>query len=393
MAALNKLTDKLVSSSRLDPGSYQDGGGLFLKVSPKGTKSWVVRLQGPGTIEKGKTVRKDFGLGPYPSVSLQQAREKAAQYRALVADGVNPRHARNRALEEPTFAEAAKSVYDENKGQWKNAKHRAQWWSTLETYAFPTLGTMKVSAIDTDHVYEALLPIWTAKPETARRLRQRIVMVLDWSHAKLFRDQPLYIAAVNRALPKVKRKVRHHPAMPYSEISDFLPKLRATETMARLALEAAILTATRSNEVRLAEWKELDLDKGLWAIPASRMKAGQPHVVPLSAQAVRVFGRAVELKTVGQQYVFAGARHGKPLSDMALVKVMRNFELEAVPHGFRSSFRDWVSEETDYVGDLAEAALAHTIKNKTDAAYRRGKLLEKRRTLMQEWADYCEGLD
>ena len=387
MATLNKLTDKLVSSSKLRPGSYQDGGGLFLKVSPKGTKSWVARLQGLGTGGK----RLDFGLGGYPAVSLQHAREKAAEHRGLIAEGKNPRHARDRALEVPTFAQAARSVYDENKGEWKNAKHRAQWWTTLETYAFPKIGDMKVSAIDTDHVHEVLLPIWTTKAETARRLRQRIMMVLDWSHAKRHRDQPLHIASVNRALPNVKRKVRHHPAMPYAEVADFLRELRSKVTMARLALEAAILTATRSNEVRLAEWKELDLENGLWSIPALRMKAGQPHVVPLSDQAVRVFERASELKTIGQKYVFAGARHGKPLSDMALLKVMRDLKLEFVPHGFRSSFRDWVSEETDHVSDIAEAALAHTIRNKVDAAYRRGKLLDKRRKLMQEWSDYCDG--
>lgn len=387
MAALNKLTDKFVNASRLEPGTYQDGGGLFLKVAKKGSRSWIVRLQGLGTTGE----RKDFGLGGYPAVSLSAAREKAAQYREWIADGKDPKVERSKEYDIPTFENAARTVYEANKGEWKNAKHRAQWWSTLETYAFPKLGDMKVSVIDTEHALAVLSPIWTQKPETARRVRQRIMMVLDWSHAKRYREQPLHIAAVNKALPKVKRKVRHHPAMPYAEVASFLPVLRERETMARLALEALLFTATRSNEVRLAEWKELDLDNALWSIPGSRMKAGQPHVVPLSEQAVRVFKRATELKTIGQGYVFAGHRRGKPLSDMALLKVMRDQGLEAVPHGFRSSFRDWVSEETDYSGDIAEAALAHTIRNKTDAAYRRGKLLEKRRKLMADWADYCEG--
>lgn len=389
MAGLQKLSDTFVKSKGLAPGRYQDGGGLFLNVTGKGTRSWVVRLQGLGTGRK----RKDFGLGSYPSVSLAAARDLAAQYREWVAAGLDPKAERTKRHTVPLFKDAAKEVYDANKGEWKNAKHRAQWWSTLETYAFPTLGDMRVNSIDTDHVLAVLMPIWTTKMETARRLRQRINMVLDWAVAKKYRAHPLHVSALNKALPSIKRKVRHHPAMEYAEIADFLPRLRERETMARLALEALIFTATRSNEVRLAEWKELDLESGLWTIPAARMKAGKPHVVPLSPQAVRVFERAVELKTVGQNTIFAGARRGRPLSDMALLKVMRDMGLEAVPHGFRSSFRDWVSEETDYSGDIAEAALAHTIRDKTEAAYRRGKLLAKRRALMTEWADFCEGVD
>lgn len=384
MAALNKLTDTSVKAAKLAPGRYQDGGGLFLNVTATGSRSWVVRLQSNGK-------RKDYGLGPYPAISLQTAREMAAQHREWVANGLDPKAERNRAHEIPTFEAAAKIVYDANKGQWKNPKHRAQWWSSLETYAFPRLGKMRVDAIDTDDVLAVLRPLWTTKLETGRRVRQRIVAVLDWAVGERLRSQPLHVAGVNKALPYIKRVVEHHPAMEYSEIADFLPRLRERETMARLALELLILTATRSNEVRLADWREVNLEKRLWSIPASRMKGGKPHVVPLSDQAARVLSRALELKTIGQQTVFAGARRGKPLSDMALVKVMRDMGLSVVPHGFRSSFRDWVSEETDYPGDIAEAALAHTIRNKTEAAYRRGKLLDKRRRLMADWADYCEG--
>ncbi|MBO9510606.1 site-specific integrase [Erythrobacter sp. A6_0] len=378
-----KLAATFIKSKDLEPGRYQDGAGLFLNVTKSGTRSWVVRLQSNGK-------RRDFGLGSFPTVSLQRARELAVETRETLARGLDPKSEKVRLRSIPTFEAAAKSVFDANKGEWRNAKHRAQWWTTLETYAFPKIGEMQVNEIDTDHVLAVLAPIWTAKPETARRVRQRIVMVLDWATGKKLREHPLHVRGVNQALPKVKRSIRHHPAMEYSEIAAFLVMLRQRETMARLALELLILTATRSNEVRLAKWCEFDLDQGEWTIPASRMKAGKKHVVPLPPRAVKILERARELKTVGQDYVFAGARRGKPLSDMALLKIMRDMSLEAVPHGFRSSFRDWVSEETDYPRDIAEAALAHTIRDKTEAAYRRGKLLEKRRRLMGEWAAYCD---
>lgn len=378
-----KLSASFVSQKHIEPGRYQDGDGLFLNVGKKGARSWVVRLQKDGK-------RKDFGLGSAHAVSLAQAREKARECREQIAAGLDPIAERNRAREIPTFRDAAQQVFDENKSEWKNAKHRAQWLSSLERYAFSSIGDRRVCDIDTDHVLSVLSAIWLTVPETARRVRQRIVFVLDWSHAAGFREEPLHISAVNRALPKKKRVVRHQPAMEYSEIADFLPRLRERETMARLALEAAIFTATRSGEVRLAKWSELDLENALWRIPGSRMKVGQPHVVPLSTSALKVFQRAAELRYVGQEYIFAGARRGRPLSDMALLKVMRDMGLTAVPHGFRSSFRDWVSEETEHPSDLADAALAHTIRDKVDAAYRRGKRLKKRAKLMQDWSDYCE---
>lgn len=384
MAQPGKLTARQIGAKDLPAGRYHDGGGLFLNVTKKGTRSWVVRLTVRGE-------RKDRGLGSYPALSLADARELANVARSLAVIGKDPRGAKNPARGVPRFREAAQTVFDANKGEWKNAKHRAQWLSSLERFAFPRLGDMLVSDIETDDVLAVLDPIWLTVPETARRVRQRIVAVLDWAHGQKLRAEPLHISAVNRALPKKKRVVRHHPAMEYTAIADFLPRLRERETMARLALEALILTATRSGEVRLAEWGELDFDKALWTIPGARMKAGKPHVVPLPPAALRVFQRAAELKTFGQRHVFAGARRGKPLSDMALLKVMRDLDLAAVPHGFRSAFRDWVAEETDHPGDLAEAALAHTIKSKVEAAYRRGKLLAKRRGLMAEWADYCEG--
>ena len=383
---MGKLSASFVSQKTIEPGRYQDGDGLFLTVGKGKARSWVVRVQKDGK-------RKDYALGSARTVTLALAREKAQEVREQVAAGLDPATERKRAREMPTFRQAAQQVFDENKGEWKNAKHRAQWLSSLERYAFPELGDRRVSDIDTGHVLAVLAPIWLTVPETARRVRQRIVAVLDWAHGHNYRDEPLHVTAVNKALPQKKRVVRHQPAMDYAEISSFLSRLRERETMARLALEAAILTATRSGEVRLAKWKELDLENALWRIPASRMKANKAHVVPLSSSALAVFKRAKELRYIGQEYIFAGGRRGRPLSDMALLKVMRDMDLDAVPHGFRSSFRDWVAEETDYPSDLAEAALAHTIRNKVEAAYRRGKLLNKRADLMQAWADYCEPAD
>lgn len=376
-----KLSAKFVEG-KPEPGRYSDGDGLIFIVGKNGNKRWVVRVQSNGK-------RQDFGLGSFSKVGLAEAREKARATRSLVAQGGDPTAMRKRAQGIPTFREAAKSVYDLNKGEWRNAKHKAQWWTTLETYAFPKMGGLAVDKIDTDHVLEVLQPLWTAKPETARRLRQRIVAVLDWAHGHRFRDQPLHISAVNAALPKFKRKVEHHPAVEYSDAPKFAARLTERETMARLALTAVLLTACRSGEVREAVWSEIDEGNALWRIPGARMKAGSPHVVPLSKQALAVFKRAKELHTIGDRFIFPGAKRGKPLSNMALLKVMRDMDMEEVPHGLRSTFRDWISETTDYSGDLAEAALAHTIKNKVEASYRRGKLLDKRRVMMQDWADYC----
>lgn len=378
-----KLTALFVANVT-DPGRYGDGDGLFLEVGKRSGKSWIVRVQSEGK-------RYDYGLGSASKVSLAEAREQARVVRSQRVKGIDPRDERKKAAGIPTFREAALTVYNLHKGEWKNPKHSAQWWTTVETYALPKIGALKVSDITTGHILDVLEPIWTVKPETARRVRQRVVAVMDWAHGQGYRSDPLHVSAVNSALPKIKRTVRHHPAVEYDKAAAFLAKLRERETMGRLALQAVLLTACRSGEVRGAAWSEVDLDNALWSIPGNRMKAGQPHVVPLSTQAVAVFRRALELRTDKAKLVFPGARSGSPLSDMALLKVMRDLGLEEVPHGLRSTFRDWVSELTDYGADLADAALAHTIKNKVDRAYRRGKLLQKRRKLMQDWADYCEG--
>ena len=381
--ATGKLSARFVAKSDIDPGRYQDGGGLFLNITKAGSRSWVIRI----TVN-GK--RMDIGLGSASTVSLADARDKAREVREQVAAGLDPKAERDRAKTIPTFRDAAKSVFALNKSEWKNPKHRQQWENSLEAYAFPVIGDRRVNEIDHSHVKQILTPIWLEKRETARRVRQRVGFVLDWAASEGHRE-PFVMSVVNAGLPKGKAQVRHQPAVPWADIPAFAAKLRERETMGRLALEAVLLCATRSGETRLARWQEIDFDKAVWTIPPSHTKTGKPHVVPLSPPALRLFERAAELKLFGVDLVFPGAKRGKPLSDATLLKVMRDLGMDAVPHGLRSSFRDWVAETTDYPNDLAEAALAHTIRNKVEAAYRRGPLLEKRRRLMADWGAYCGG--
>lgn len=379
---MGRLSATAVKAAKL-PGRYGDGDGLYLLVSRAGARSWVCRVQ-----KEGK--RRDIGLGSAKKVPLALARERAAKVRSQVEVGLDPIAERRKEAGIPTFREAAAIVFAENKKNWRNAKHREQWLSTLTSYAFPHFGDMAVSKVDGPQVRDALVAIWLDKPETARRVRQRIVTVIDWAIAKGYRTMPLPIAAMNKSLPKVKAKPAHHSALPYADVPAFVAKLRTRESVGRLAFEALLLTAARSGEIRGAMWSEIDLEKKLWTVPAERMKAGREHVVPLSNAALSVFERAGAYREARNDLVFPGTRYGKPLSDMTLTKICRDSETPAVPHGFRSSFRDWVAEETDFDGDVAEMALAHTIENKVEAAYRRGNLLEKRRALMDAWARHCE---
>ena len=382
-----KLTATFVKSAA-KPGRYGDGDGLFLLVGRSSGKSWMVRVQKDGR-------RRDIGLGSAAKVPLKLARERAAIARAQVEVGIDPVAERRKAAGIPTFREAAALVHAEHKSGWKNGKHQAQWLSTLEAYAFPAFGDLAVSVIDTAAVRDALVPIWLSKPETARRLRQRIRTVIDWAVAKGYREHGLAMSVIDKALPKQRAKVKHHKALPYAEVPVFLPKLRERETMGRLALEAVILTAARSGEVRLALWSELDLDAALWTVPAERMKAGREHVVPLSPAAVALFKKMKVYRRLDSDLVFPGQTRGKdgakPLSDMTLTKALRDMELDVTAHGFRSSFRDWIAEQTTWPAELAEAALAHVVSDKTVAAYQRGTMLEKRRELMAAWATYCGG--
>ncbi|MEO5773336.1 MAG: integrase arm-type DNA-binding domain-containing protein [Sphingomicrobium sp.] len=379
-----KLTATGVKAALSKPGRHSDGDGLILAVGTRGNGSWMVRVQ-----KEGK--RRDIGLGAANRVTLSQARTRAAEVRAQVEAGLDPVAQRRKAAGIPTFRDAAVQVHAEHKKGWKNGKHQDQWLRTLEVYAFPTLGDQLVSSIDGPAVREVLADIWTNKPETARRVRQRIGAVLDWAYSKGHRDSEAPMRSLSKGLPRQPKKDRHHAAMSFADVPAFLARLREKETWGRLALEAAILTAARSGEIRGAKWSEVDLEKALWTLPASRMKAGKEHIVPLSPAALRVFERAKELRTEGCQFVFHGAKRDKPISDMTLMKVLRDMGQGVTAHGFRSSFRDWVSEDTQFSGDLAEAALAHAIPNKVEAAYRRGNLLEKRRVLMAAWGDYCGG--
>lgn len=372
--------------ANLEPGRYGDGDGLYLTVAKSGSRSWICRVQKNGR-------RRDFGLGSAKKVSLALARERAAEVRSQVEVGIDPVAERKRAQGIPTFREAAAKVFAENRKSWKNSKHRAQWLSSLERYAFPMIGEFSVSEIESTNVRDVLVAIWLEKNETARRVRQRIVAVIDWSIAEGYREHPLPMSAINKSLPKVKKREKHHRALPYADVPKFMRMLKRRESVGRLAFEALILTATRSGEVRAALWSEIDLNRKLWTIPAERMKADREHVIPLTAAAISVFERAAKYRQLNSELVFPGAKRGKPMSDMTLTKICRDAEIDAVPHGFRSSFRDWVAEETEFDGDIAEMALAHAIANKVEAAYRRGNLLQKRRKLMDAWASFCIGLD
>lgn len=378
---MGNLTANMLRGS-LEPGRHHDGDGLFLNVTPTGARSWICRVQKNGR-------RRDIGLGSAKKVSLAQARQRSAEVRSQVEAGIDPVLQRKKAEGIPTFREAAAAVYAENKKSWKNKKHRGQWLTSLQTYAFPKIGDVAVSDIESSHVRDVLIAIWLEKNETARRVRQRIGMVIDWAIAKNYRAHPLPMNAINKSLPKVRNRQNHLAALHYSKVAAFVGKLRERESIGRLAFEFLILTAARSGEVRGALWSEIDLTERTWTIPAERMKADVEHIVPLSDAALDVLKRARVHKEDGNDLVFPGTRHGKPMSDMTLTKICRDAEVDAVPHGFRSSFRDWVSEETDFDRDVAEMALAHTIANPVEAAYRRGKLLQKRRKLMNLWAEYC----
>jgi integrase len=366
------------------PGRYGDGDGLFLLIGRTGGKSWMVRVQKDGR-------RRDIGIGSAAKVPLKLARERAALIRCQVEAGIDPVAQRRKAAGVPTFREAAALVHAEHKRGWSNGKHQAQWLSTLETYAFPTLGDVSVGAVDAPAVRDVLAAIWLTKAETARRLRQRISTVMDWAVAKGYRDGPLAMAVIDKALPKQRERVKHHAALAYAELPAFMAQLRSKETIGRLALQAVILTAARSGEVRLALWEEFDLEARTWTVPAARMKAKREHVVPLSDATVALVERMKGHRRGDTDLVFPGTARGKPLSDMTLTKALRDMGLTVTAHGFRSTFRDWVAEQTTWPAELAEAALAHVVSDKTVAAYQRGTMLEKRREMMAAWARYCSG--
>lgn len=366
-----------------EPGRYSDGDGLFLELNGKDSGRWLLRVQAEGR-------RRDIGLGSLKAVSLADAREAALLTRKKIAQGIDPVAEKKQERQEiPTFRRAAEMVHEEHEKAWKNGKHQNQWIATLKTYAFPKMGDRLVNDIEGPLIRDVLAPIWLSKPETARRVRQRIGTVLDWSYARGFRATEAPMRSLSKGLPRQPKKDNHFAALPYASVPDFIEKLGARESVGRVALEALILTAARSGEIRGATWSELDLDAALWTIPSERMKMGRVHVVPLAPQAVAVFERAKKFKAGASDLVFPGQTVKKPLSDMTLLKILRDMDLAVTVHGFRSAFRDWVAEQTDYSGEIAEAALAHTVSNKVEAAYRRTDFLDKRKLLMRDWSEFC----
>lgn len=379
---MGKLTALKVKALK-EVGRHPDGDGLYLWIKETGARSWILRIQVDGK-------RRDFGLGSEKETSLAEARERAAEKRKQYRSGVDPVAAKRERKVIPTFAEAAKRAHAEFKGGWRNGKHQAQWLSTLTTYAFPTLGALPVDKIEAGAIIAALQPIWLTTPETARRVKQRIGAVLDWAYSQGFRPAEAPMRAISKGLKQQPKKDGHFAALPFSDAPALIAKLSEVETVGRFALRFTILTAARSGEVRGATWGEIDMDAALWTVPASRMKAGREHVVPLSAAALAVLEQAKGKREVGPaDLVFAGNR-SKPLSDMTLSKVLKTATTQrATVHGFRSGFRDWAAEEQTSVSDaVVEAALAHTDPNKVQAAYRRTNYLEQRKALMQSWADY-----
>ncbi len=375
------------------PGRHGDGDGLYLSVAPAGTKAWVQRI-----VVHGR--RRDIGLGPYPTVSLARAREIAHDNRSAVAAGRDPvaekREAREAARKPapsvPTFAEAAARVIELRRPTWSNPKHAAQWRSTLQTYAFPLIGDKAVDAITSSDVMDALTPIWTGKPETASRVRQRVETVMDWAVAQGYRlDNPAGRSLL-KVLPKTGRLKEHHRALPYALVPGAMDRVRESTASisTKLAFEFLVLTAARSGEVRAADWSELDWEPATWEVPAARMKARRPHRVPLSGRAVEILRQALELDD-GQGLIFPATRGGRPMSEMAFTALLRRLQIPAVPHGFRTSFRNWVAECTAAPWAVAEAALAHSVGNSTEAAYMRSDLFDQRRALMSDWADYVTG--
>lgn len=385
---MGKLTATAVKAIRAakTPGRYGDGDGLALLVGKSGSASWVVRVQKDGK-------RRDIGLGSAAKVPLALARERSAKVRSQVEAGVDPVVERRKAAGIPTFREAAASVHAEHKSGWKNGKHREQWLATLTAHAFPAFGDVAVSAVDAPAVRDALAAIWLTKPETARRLRQRIRTVIDWAVAKGYRESSLAMPVIDKALPRQRDKPKHHAALPHADAPAFMADLRSKETIGRLALEALILTTVRSGDVRGMKWGEVDLDEKLWRVPVEdgRGKSGRVHIVPLAAEVIDVLERARKHKRGDSDLVFPGVVKGKKLSDNTLRKVAVDMGYPITVHGFRSTFADWVNEQTTFPREVREAALAHVNQNKAEVAYSRTDYLEKRRPMMKAWARYCMG--
>ncbi|HEY1798715.1 MAG TPA: integrase arm-type DNA-binding domain-containing protein [Stellaceae bacterium] len=408
MGQIGKLSALEVTKAK-GPAVLHDGGGLYLRVAQNrkgrdggekpGAKSWVFRFQLDGK-------RRDMGLGPFPDVSLAEARRRASEHRNQRRDGIDPLKAKVVQKQAQRLAEAKGRVFREcaiefiekNRAGWKNAKHRQQWENTLATYVYPTLGDLPVAAIDTELIVQVLDPIWSEKPETASRVRGRIEAVLDAATARGFRQGPnpaQWKGTLAHILPPRARvrTVTHHAALPFDQMPAFIAELREWPGMAARALEFTTLTAASTGEVLQARWGEIDLDAKVWTIPSGRMKAGREHRVPLSDAVLTVLEnvRPLALTICGEPAptapVFPGPRRALPMSNMTMLMLLRRMKRDDLTaHGFRSTFSDWAAERTAYAREVVEMALAHAIGNKVEAAYRRGDLFEKRRQLMEAWA-------
>ena len=375
---MGKLSVKMVDAIK-DGGKYDDGDGLRLIVTKAGSKNWVLRIQKDGK-------RKEYGLGGYPKVSLKKARELAQSYRENIEQRIDPLIAKQAKKEVPTFQEAAIQYHRRKIAPVRSAKYGQQWLKDLKRYIFPQIGRIRVDGLNTRMVVDCIEPYWVDLHVTAKRMLQRIIAVADYS------DFPLAKGAVVKKLSDVKHKPKNHAAMAYADVADFMKVLRTKQTMSAFALEALILTAVRSQEIRGARWCEIDETKMIWTIPADRMKAKNEHIVPITSQVLEAFKKAKEFSTNDEpDLIFESAYKKAQLSDMTLSKALKDWGYEVTPHGFRSTFRDWIGNETMFDGELAEMALAHTIKNQAERAYRRGNMLEKRRELMTAWANHCEG--
>ena len=387
---LNRLTSLKVAREKA-PGMYADGGSLYLRVAPGGSKQFVFRYAMNGRL-------RDMGIGPVKTLTLAEARERAREARKLLLDGIDPianKRARVAALRSAdakamTFRQCAEGFIKDNEGKWKNAAHRQQWTSTLASYVYPILGDLPVAAIDTPLVLRVVKPLWGRVPETASRVRGRIEAVLGWATVHHYRsgDNPArWQGLLEHALPARIRN-KHHAALPYVENGAFMRNLRQNNSVAAQCLEMLVLTATRLKEATHATWAEIDLANRMWTIPANRMKGGREHRVPLSDDAVAVLKSMQEIRR--SDYIFPGMHAERPVGARTIADIVKELAgREITIHGFRSTFRDWASERTNFPREVAEMALAHTIPSAVEAAYRRGDLFEKRRKLMEAWAAYC----
>jgi integrase len=376
------------------PGLYGDGGGLYLAIAKGGSRSWIYRFQLAGR-------RRDMGLGSADLYSLAEARDKALAARRMVADGIDPIEARRQARDKAkietaaamTFKECAERYIAAHKAGWRSPKSLDAWESTLAAYVYPAFGALPVQAIDTGLVTKAIEPIWATIPETAGRVRGRIESILDYAAVNGWRqgENPArWRGHLEKLLPRKSkvRQVEHHPALPYAEIGPFMTELRAGEGIAVAALEFCILTVARTGEARGARWPEINRAERLWTVPADRMKGGREHRVPLSDAALAIVDRMAEIRS--RDYLFPGAQPGRPLSNMAMLMLLRRMGHDDLTvHGFRSTFSDWCAERTAFPAEVREMALAHAVGDKVEAAYRRGDLFQKRRQLAEAWAKFC----